>query len=100
MAIVDATGPELELVYVNSGLEELTGYSRDEALGQGFGFLTGPGTDTSTLASIADSLGDGDPWHVTILCYRKDGTPFWNDIAGSPLYGYDGTLLRWIIFCY
>ncbi len=53
--------------------------------------LQGPGTDPDTTAIMAKHLKKQQDFHVEIVNYRKDKTPYWVDIRCSPItdeYGH------------
>lgn len=69
------------LIYVNPAFERLTGYSSEEILYQDCRFLQSGDRDQASLALIRETLkGDGSCREV-LRNYRKDGTPFWNELS-------------------
>ena len=85
--VVDASGPDLPLTYVNPAFEELTGYTAAEAVGRNSRFLQGPGTDPLAVAELREAVAGGRGCHVTLLNYRSDGRPFWNELTITPVAG-------------
>lgn len=85
IAIADAQAPDCPIIYVNEGFESLTGFSRGDVIGRNCRFLQGPDTDPSAVQQIRDGLACGEGCHVTILNYRKDGSPFWNELRITPV---------------
>lgn len=77
------------LVYVNPPtFERITGYSSEEALGKNCRFLQGDDFDLSneqSLEQIRKGVKNGRDVSVVLRNYRKDGTPFWNDLYLSPI---------------
>ncbi|MBI3789649.1 MAG: GAF domain-containing protein [Gemmatimonadetes bacterium] len=94
--IADAQRPDLPVVFVSPSFEALTGYRADEVLGRNCRFLQGPGTDPAALAAVRTALGRGEPVTVELRNYRKDGSPFWNALAISPVRDADGVLTHFI----
>jgi PAS domain S-box-containing protein len=84
------------IIFVNKAFTTITGYSAAEALGQNCRFLQGTHTDTSSIADIKTALAKREPLHVTLLNYRKNQTPFWNDLHIAPLFDASGTLTHFI----
>lgn len=78
------------LVWVNPAFERVTGYTAHEVLGRNCRFLQGPDTDRATIHRLRDALAEGRTVADTVLNYRKDGTPFWNQLVISPVLDADG----------
>jgi PAS domain S-box-containing protein len=73
------------LLYVNHGFELLTGYSAGEVLGQNMRFLQGADTDRSAVDRMRVAIELEQEFTTELLNYRKDGTPFWNQISITPV---------------
>lgn len=98
ITIATATEPERPLIYVNDAFEELTGYSKSEALGRNCRFLQGPGTDPMVVAEMRAGLDAAVPVSVELLNYRKDGVPFWNKVDIAPIADESGTVTHFVGF--
>ena len=85
--LVDATEPDLPLVYVNPAFEELTGYSAAAVVGRNCRLLQGEDTDPRAVAEIRAALAHGEACRVTLLNHRRDGSPFWNELTITPAPG-------------
>ena len=75
----------------------MTGYTADEVLGRNCRFLQGRDTDPARV----DELRRGDrassrPATVELRNYRKDGTPFWNEVHISPVRDARGEVVRFV----
>jgi diguanylate cyclase (GGDEF)-like protein/PAS domain S-box-containing protein len=81
---VDAAA-DYPIRYVNAGFERLTGHRAEGILGRNCRILQGPGTDPAAIAELRAALADERPTTVTLLNYRADGRPFWNEISLSPV---------------
>ncbi len=86
--------PDDPLVFVNPAFERTTGYSWAEVAGRNCRFLQGPDTDLADVRRLSEALSRGEHCTVTLLNYRKDGTTFWNELAVSPVYDDEGTLMQ------
>ncbi|WP_256296637.1 PAS domain S-box protein [Haloarchaeobius salinus] len=86
------------LVFVNDGFERLTGYDADEVLGDNCRFLQGEDTDEETVAEIRAALDAENSISTVIRNYRKDGTPFWNQLEITPVEDGSGTVTHYFGF--
>ena len=96
LAIADACQPDLPLVWVNPAFERLTGYAADEVLGRNCRFLQGDDTRQVGLALVRAALEKREGCVVTLRNYRKDGSPFWNELSLSPILGADGKVSHYL----
>ncbi len=71
------------LIYVNPAFERLTGYSSEEILYQDCRFLQSGDRDQEALPLIRDALNGEGCCREILRNYRKDGTPFWNELSLS-----------------
>ncbi len=96
IVIADATRPDLPLLYVNAAFEAMTGYTAAEAIGSNCRFLQGGQRDQAALDTLRTALKAGAPCHVLLHNYRKDGTPFWNELHIAPIRDADGRLTHYV----
>ena len=72
------------LIYVNPAFERLTGYTSEEILYQDCRFLqAGDRDQKEALTAIRKALTLGGSCREILRNYRKDGTPFWNELSLS-----------------
>ncbi|MGF6555704.1 PAS domain S-box-containing protein [Pseudomonas sp. S30_BP2TU TE3576] len=71
------------LIYVNPAFERLTGYTSEEILYQDCRFLQSGDRDQEALQLIRDALNSEGSCREILRNYRKDGTPFWNELSLS-----------------
>lgn len=88
--LADASDPSLPLVYVNRAFEAITGYTRDEAIGQNCRYLQAGDRSQPEIAVIRDAIRNLKSASVTLRNYRKDGTLFWNALRLQPVFDADG----------
>ena len=93
IVVADALQDDLPLVAVSRGFTALTGYREAEILGRNCRFLQGEHTDPRAVTFIRRGLDSSRPVVVTLLNYRKDGTPFWNRLAINPIRDEGGQVL-------
>jgi len=96
LTLTDPHEEDNPMVYVNDAFEEITGYTEADALGRNCRFLQGDGTDPETVARLREAIDDEEPITVELRNYRKDGTPFWNEVSVAPVYDADGDLIRYL----
>lgn len=98
VAIADARQDDLPLVYVNDGFVELTGYCRDEVIGQNCRFLQGDETRDEPVAQMREAIAHEESVVVELRNYRKDGTMFWNRVTLSPVRNRGGEVTHYLGF--
>jgi sigma-B regulation protein RsbU (phosphoserine phosphatase) len=94
--ITDPHRPGNPIIYANPAFARITGFSREELIGSNPRLLQGPDTDPEAIAEIRQALGEGRDCHLTLKNYRKDGTPFWNELFISPVRDNHGRLAHFI----
>ncbi|HTU31556.1 MAG TPA: diguanylate cyclase [Solirubrobacteraceae bacterium] len=96
VVVADATQPGFPLLYVSEGFQELTGYAAAEVLGGPCSVLQGPETDPRAVDVMRRALAEGRDAYVTLINYRRDGTPFWNEIALAAEFDEHGEVVRYL----
>ena len=86
----------IECLFVNSAFETLTGWTGDELNVVSLSVLDGPDTSLDTVRRIHEAMADGRPSCSELLCYRRDGMPFWVEIEAVPIR-LDGIISHWIV---
>ncbi|MDL0431973.1 EAL domain-containing protein [Marinobacter sp. TBZ242] len=97
--IADAQQDDLPTIYVNRAFEKITGFSAEEAIGRNCRFLQGNDFDLSNeqgLSEIRRALKKKTEVSTVLRNYRKDGTPFWNDLYISPIFDEGGEITHYI----
>lgn len=92
MCITNPALPDNPIVFCNEAFQTLTGYDREEIIGQNCRFLQGPKTDKSAVDKVRKAIADGSDVAVDLLNYRKDGSTFWNALYLSTVRGEDGEI--------
>ncbi|MFC5367113.1 PAS domain-containing protein [Salinirubrum litoreum] len=85
VTITDPSKPDNPIVYANEQFTRLTGYPEHETLGRNCRFLQGPDTEPEALAEIRQAVDTGRPAFVELQNYRRDGTPFRNELQIIPV---------------
>ena len=71
--------------YANHGFSEMTGFSESEIIGRTCSFVQSESTDKQTRNEIRAACKNGTTFHGEILNFKKDGTPFWNELTIEPM---------------
>lgn len=96
ITIADATAPDMPLRYVNPGFELMTGYSLEEVQDRNCRFLQGDDHDQPGLKLVRDALANQRETVALLRNYRKDGTPFWNELYLSPIRTRGGEVTHFV----
>lgn len=96
--MIDPHRDELPIVFANDAFHSLTGYQPEETLGHSCRLLQGPDTDQATASAILEALHEGRCIEADLLCYRKNGQPFWNAMKAGPVRDGNGDLRCFICF--
>jgi diguanylate cyclase (GGDEF)-like protein/PAS domain S-box-containing protein len=96
VVITDPNQPENPVIFVNSAFSELTGYTAAEVIGKNCRFLQGADSDPAVIQQIREAITQLKPIVCTILNYRKDGTPFWNELTINPVFDENKQLSNFI----
>jgi PAS domain S-box-containing protein len=95
-ALVVST-PEGLVHWVSPAFSQMCGYSLDELRGKKLGpILQGVKTDRATADRLRTAVQAKRACQETILNYHKDGTPYWVEIAITPMADDVGAPL-WLV---
>ena len=78
-------------IYVNKAFTQITGYSKEFALGKNCRYLQGPLTEEEELTKIRLCIQSGMTYAGVITNYRSDGTVFRNRLTLIPIITHNGT---------
>ncbi len=91
---INRPGPRIS--YVNDAFTRMTGYTREEVIGETPRLLQGPNTDTAALNRIRLALESWQPVREELINYRKDGSKFWVDVSIFPIANEAGWYTHWV----
>ena len=94
--MIEITDRHSNLVYVNPRLEEATGYSREELLGQNPRIFSGGTMPHDTAEAMYEELVAGRNFRCEIKNRKKDGTLHEVSISVSPIFDEQNTLINFI----
>lgn len=95
---LDIEEPGPKIVYVNDGFTRITGYEREDVIGETPRILQGEKTDQSVLNKLKSRLEEGLPFFGHTVNYRKDGTEFVNQWDIHPLTDDEGKVTHWVSY--
>ncbi|AMC36459.1 EAL domain-containing protein [Janthinobacterium sp. B9-8] len=84
------------VLYVNPAFERITGYSATEMIGHNGRLLLGNKLDQPELEVIRRILRNHGTGHSILQCFRKDGSPFANELFIAPLLDEQGKTSHYI----
>jgi two-component system, cell cycle sensor histidine kinase and response regulator CckA len=90
------TDSEGSIIYVNPTFEEITGYSRQEALGKNPRILKSGKHDRTFYRDMWDTLLDGQVWRGRFTNRRKDGTLYEETATISPIKDKSGRIVNYV----
>ncbi len=96
IVVAEQEGDDNILIYANRAFERLTGYAVDDILYRDCRFLQGDDRDQPGLQAIREAVKSNQPCRQVIRNYRKDGTPFWNELSITPVFN-EGDQLTYFI---
>lgn len=94
--IADARLPDLPITYVNAAFEQMTGFTPEEVIGKNCRFLQQSQTDQPGMKELRQSLADKQEVSIVLRNFRKDGSPFWNDLFIAPVPDEHGETTHFI----
>ncbi len=94
MVFTNAKEAANPIVYANQAFLKLTGWSRDEVLGESFNSLMARGASVEALKEIEKAVA-GSHENDPEICYRrKDGSQFWASLSVSPVKDEQGKIVQ------
>ncbi len=92
-----ASGPDGLVQWVNPAFSAMCGYTLEELRGKNLGpILQGAETDRATAERMRHAVHQSRPCRETILNYHKNGTPYWVEVAITPILDDAGQPL-WLV---
>lgn len=94
VSIADRTGT---LVYANDLFCQVSGYNREELLGQHCRILRTHEQPGGFARDIWREVTSGRVWHGEICCRRRDGSPYWVKTTITPFLNAEGVPYQYIV---
>ncbi|KAL7132917.1 hypothetical protein ABFS83_12G107300 [Erythranthe nasuta] len=77
------------IVFASDGFLKMVGYCREEVIGRNGRIFQGPDTRRSSVIEIREAIREERCVQISLLNYRKDGTPFWMLFQLCPVFSKD-----------
>lgn len=94
--IITENKPSQPTIYVNAAFERITGFRADEIIGKNCRLLQGEGTEPGDIERIRRAIKNGEQGTSLLLNYRKDGSPFWNELTIAPVEDEYGKITHFV----
>ena len=89
-AIVSITDTRGTILYANDKFCEISGYAREELLGQNHRMVKSAVHPPAFFAELWETIRRGEVWHGEVCNRAKDGHLYWVSATIAPLLGADG----------
>lgn len=95
MVFADAKEPGRPIIFANDAFLSLTGYHREEVLGEEFNSLLAHAADPEALAKVEAEIEGRSDARSEILYRRKDRSEFWAALFISPVRDEAGQVVQY-----
>lgn len=95
-AIVSMTNQRGDITYVNDKFCEISGYSREELIGQNHRMLKSDEHSADFFKKLWRTIANGNVWSGEIKNFRKNGSIYWVNATILPIKGPSGKVERYI----
>ncbi|MEA3513349.1 MAG: response regulator [Campylobacterota bacterium] len=93
LVIASRTDTKGIITYVNKAFETISGYSKDELIGQNHNIVSHPDTPKEIFAHLWKKIKSGKVWKGKILNKSKNGKDYWVKSTIGPYYDKNDVLL-------
>jgi PAS domain S-box-containing protein len=93
VVVTDTKG---EIQYVNPAFSAMTGYSREEAIGQNTRILKSGQQDAAFYTSMWATLRAGQLWRGEMINRRRDGSLYTEQMSITPVYNEHGEMMHFV----
>ena len=94
--VIVITDPAGTIQYVNPAFETVTGYTREEAVGQTPRILKSGRQDEAFYRKLWETISSGRTWEGRMVNKRKDGTLYTEDATISPVRDAAGRIVNYV----
>lgn len=90
------TDPKGIITYVNPWFLKMTGYTREEAIGQDTSILSDGSHSDKFYEDLWQTISSGKTWRGHFKNKKKDGTLFEEDAVISPVHDSNGAIISYV----
>jgi len=84
--LMSMTDTQSHITYANAAFVAVSGFSRDEILGQPHNMVRHPDMPKEAFADMWKTIQAGDPWSALVKNRRKTGDHYWVRANAAPVY--------------
>ncbi|WP_457574434.1 PAS domain S-box protein [Desulfolithobacter sp.] len=90
------TDRDRKIIFVNAGFEKISGYSRNEVMGQTPRFLRSGRHDESFYRSLHETIYSGRTWKGDLINRNRNGTFYVVEATISPVFDEHGEITHFV----
>ena len=92
-SLISETDTKGIITFINRKFTQMTGYSKDEAIGQPHSILRHPDMPKQAFKQMWDTIQKGKTWEGFVKNLRKDGKYYWVIVTIIPKYDSDNNII-------
>jgi len=94
--IVSKTSPKGIITYVNDKFCKISGYSREELIGESHNIVRHPDMPPEIFEEMWRTIRNKKPWSGIVKNLKKDGSSYYVHSTINPIVDYDGNIIEYI----
>jgi len=95
-SLISETDTKGVITYVNRKFVEMSGYSKEEAVGEPHSMLRHPDMPKAAFAQMWNTIQSGQTWEGYVKNLRKDGKFYWVIVNIIPKLDENGEIIGYI----
>lgn len=92
-SLISETDTKGIITFINRKFTQMTGYSKDEAIGKPHNILRHPDMPKQAFKQMWDTIQKGRIWEGFVKNLRKDGRYYWVIVTIIPKYDSDNNII-------
>lgn len=96
MVIADAKMAGQPVIYANPAFTSLTGYTEDDAIGQGADFFYDAEEAPEVITAVREAIAAHRPVEAMVAARHKDGRRIYLDLRAGPVESRDGQVTHFV----